>query len=143
MKIIAFYIKQTMVLGTVGFLVWLCISWWHIGWFWASDTHYAWLFALAVTALFLLLVCTPIQALLSKLRSDPIAHLSGFLTGPLVVFLYLSLNTHFELTWSNYVTRQAWMHFIFGLLGLWFSVNYRRRFGPNNSFKPNPLRGSA
>ncbi|MEJ2791486.1 MULTISPECIES: hypothetical protein [unclassified Pseudoxanthomonas] len=143
MKIIAFYIKQIILLGTAGFLAWLCIGWWHIGWFWASDDHYAWAIALTLTAFFLLLVCAPIQAVLSKLRSDWIAYLSGLLSGPLAVFLYLALKTQFEVTWHNYVTRQAWMHLIFGLLGLWFARNYRRRFGPNNSFKPNPLRGSA
>lgn len=136
MKTATFYIKQIIFLGTAGFLAWLCIGWWHLGWFWGSDTHFAWFFALALTAFFLVAVCTPIQAALS-LRSDWISYLGGILAGPLAVILYLALNTQFDATWHNYVVRQAWMHFIFGLLGLWYSVNYRRRFGPNNSFKPS------
>jgi hypothetical protein len=143
MKIVAFYIKQIIGLGTAGFFAWLCIGWWKMGWFWASDTHYAWLIALAAVAFFLVLICTPIQLALVKVHSDWVAYLAGLLAGPLAVVLHLALNTHFQLTWQNYVERQAWMHLIFGLLGLWFSVNYRRRLGPNNSFKPKPLRGSA
>ncbi|MBD9437634.1 hypothetical protein IB223_16175 [Pseudoxanthomonas sp. PXM03] len=143
MKIIAFYIKQIILLGTTGFLAWLCVGWWHIGWFWANDAHYAWLIALALVALFLLLICTPIQVSISKVRNDSVAYLGGLLAGPTAILLYLALNTRFELNGQNYVTHQAWMHVIFGLLGLWFSFNYRRRFGPNNSFKPKPLRGSA
>lgn len=143
MKVLAFYIRQIIGLGTAGFLAWLCIGWWKIGWFWASDTHFAWLFSLALVAFFLILVCTPIQLALAKVRSDWVAYLAGLLAGPIAVMLYLALHTNFQPTWQNYFARQAWMHLIFCLLGLWFSVNYRRRLVSNNSFKPNSLRGSA
>ena len=142
MRIVAFYFKQIVLLGTAGFLSWLCTGWWHMGWFWANETHHAWLIALALTCFFLVLVCTPIQSAMSRLRSDWLAHLGGLLAVPLAVFVYLAFNTRFAFTWHDHVVHQVWMHLIFGLLGLFFSIAYRRRFGPNHSFNPTPSPGT-
>jgi hypothetical protein len=141
MKIVAFYAKQIFGLGTLGFVLWLCIGWWKLGWFWAADTHWAWLIALALVGLFLVLVCTPIQLAVKSVKKDGLAYALGAISGPTAVLLHLALNTRFQLTINDYVVRHAYMHVLFAFLGLLFAINYRRRFGPNNSFKPRPLRG--
>jgi len=38
MKTLVFLLKQILLLGSVGFVAWLCIGWWRLGWFWAKDT---------------------------------------------------------------------------------------------------------
>ena len=132
-----------MGLGTLGLFLWLCIGWWHLGWFWATDTHWAWLIALGLVGFFLVLICTPIQFAARKIRSDAVAYALGIISGPIAVIAYLVLHTRFEPTFSNYIVRQISMHALFAILGLLFAISYRRRFGPNNSFKPTPLRGAA
>jgi len=142
MKALIFLLKQTLLLGTVGFVAWLCIGWWRLGWFWAKDTPQAWLLALGIVGVFLTLVAIPIQFLLRSVSSNW-ALAAGALSGPLAVVLHLFVNTRFPVTFDNYVVRQAIMHIIFASLGAWFSFNYRRMFRPNNSFEPTPLRGAA
>jgi hypothetical protein len=135
MKVIVFYIKQIMGLGTAGFFAWLCIGWWKIGWFWASDIHYAWLIALATVTFFLILICTPIQFVLARAKNSA-SYLAGLLSGPLAVMLHVATNTHFQLNFQNCIIRPMWMHLIFALIGLWFSINYKCWLGRNNSFNP-------
>jgi len=142
MKALIFLLKQTLLLGTVGFVALICIGWWRLGWFWAKDTPQAWLIALGIVGVFLALVAIPIQFLLRSVSSIW-ALAAGALSGPLAVVLHLFVNTRFPVTFDNYVVRQAIMHIIFASLGAWFSFNYRRMFRPNNSFKPTQLRGAA
>jgi len=123
-----FYLKQTMMLGTVGFGLWLLYGWWQLCLSWASDTHEAWLFALLLVAAFLLFVCTPVQRLSTKLKNHGYAYILGLLSGPLAVVIFLAAFTYYPMDFTNYITRQWPMHFIFGFLGLWFSFNYQKAF---------------
>lgn len=138
MKIVAFYTKQIFGLGTLGFFLWLCVGWWKLGWFWAIDTHLAWIIALALVGFFLIAVCTPIQLAIRKSRNDALAYVLGAISGPVGVIAYLALNTRFEPNLSDYIVRQAVIHVLFAFLGLLFSVGYRRRFGPDNSPMDSP-----
>jgi|SRR5882724_3039391 len=142
MKTLIFLLKQILLLGTVGFVAWMSIGWWHRGWFWAKDTPQAWLLALGIVGVFLTLVAIPIQFLLRSVSSRW-ALAAGALSGPLAIVLHLFLNTRFPVTFDNYVVRMAFMHIIFASLGTWFSFNYRRTFRPYNSLKPPLLRGAA
>jgi hypothetical protein len=142
MKALIFLLKQTLLLGTVGFVAWMCVGWWHRGWFWARDTPQAWLLALGIVGVFLTLVATSTQFLLRSVSSSW-ALAAGALSGPLAVVLHLFVNTRVPVTLDNYVVRLAFMHIIFASLGAWFSFNYRRMFRPNNSSRPTPLRGAA
>ena len=135
-RVVIFYLKQTVMLGTVGFVLWLLYGWWRMGWFWASDTHVVWFFALLLVAAFLLLVCTPVQWLGARLRKHNYAYLLGMLSGPLAVLAFLGTFTHYPVDFTNYISRQWPMHFIFGVLGLWFSFNYQKHIGHNKPLEP-------
>ncbi len=127
-KTVTFYLKQTVMLGTVGFGLWLLYGWWRLGLSWASDTPVVWLFALLLVAAFLLFVCTPVQWLSAGLKNHGHAYFLGLLSGPLAVVVFLVAFTHYPVDFTNYISRQWPMHFIFGFLGLWFSFNYQKTF---------------
>ncbi|MFC5579482.1 hypothetical protein ACFPOA_15850 [Lysobacter niabensis] len=143
MKAVLFYLKQILLLGTAGFAVFVLVAWWHIGPFLASDTPQAWLFALALVATFLVTVATPVQLACRFFRAPRAALVAGFLSGPLAVVIAFLLFTRYPLTFNSYVSRALFPHVLFSLIGLCFAFNFQRWLGPNNSFKPKPLRGSA
>jgi len=141
LKIVAFYLKQIIGLGTLGFLVWLCVGWWRFGLIWSTDMFSVWFIALALAGYFVVLICTPIQLAVRRIKTDWLAYVLGILSGPIGVCTYLLINRRLEPSVDSYINRYLLMHSVFALLGLLFSIFYRRRFGPNNSFKPSPLRG--
>ena len=142
MKLSAFYLKQIIALGTAGFAAFVAVAWWHIGFFWARDTFEAWLFALVLVGLFLILVATPLQLLCRLSFSKVLPYLAGFASGPIGVWVALLSRSH-PINFEWYVSRQIFFHVVFASIGLLFAFFFQRRAGPNNSFKPKPLRGSA
>jgi len=83
--------------------------------------------ALFLVASFVLSVCAPVQWLAIKLKKGKCAYLFGLISGPISVFMFLAVFTHYHVNFHNYVFRQWLMHVIFGVLGLWFSINYQKR----------------
>jgi hypothetical protein len=144
MQAVLFYLKQTLLLGTGGFAMFVIASWWRTGPFWASDTPQAWLFALALVATFFVTVATPIQLVCRFFRAPRAAALvAGVLSGPLAIVITLLLFTRYPLTFDSYFSRALFLHILLAFIGLFFAFNFQRWLGPNNSFKPKPLRGSA
>ena len=143
MKIIAFYVKQIILLGTVGFAAFLLLAWWQFGAFWASDTPQAWLLALALVAVFIVLVATPLQLLCRLSSARLLPYLIGAASGPIGVLFALLFFSRYQIGFEWYVSRVLFFHIAFSFIGLLFSVAFQRWAGPNNSFKPTPLRGAA
>ena len=126
-RIVLFYLAQTVLLGSVGFAIWVLYGWWRLGVFWTADTPEAWLFALLLVAALVLLICTPVQWIARKLKNRKYAYLFGLISGPVGVMTFLAVFTHYQMDFTNYILRQWLMHLIFGGLGLWFSINYHNR----------------
>jgi hypothetical protein len=143
MKIIAFYLKQILLLGTTGFAAFVAVAWWHIGVFWASDTPQAWLLALFLVTLFLVLIATPLVLLSRLTHSKALPYIAGFASGPIGVWTALLTYSHYPIGLEWYVSRVLFFHVVFASIGLLFAFSFQRWAGPNNSFKPKPLRGSA
>lgn len=143
LRVLGFYLVAIAVLGSLGFIGWL--------WsdrllfrapFWPTDAIATWAIALAVTGVFLALVCLPLLLLTARFRTH-LAAFVGLLSGPVFVWLLLALRNE-PLSLRNYLTAPGVvpLHLIFAAIGLLFALGLRV-YGPNNSFKPNSLRGSA
>jgi hypothetical protein len=143
LRAVAFHLISVVVLGSLGFLGWL--------WsdqllfsvpFWTADPFGAWCIALVVTGLFLTFACLPIQFVTSRARTHW-AVLAGFLSGPLFVSLLLVLRDE-PPSLRNYLVAPGVLslHLLFAAIGVLFAIGFRR-YGPNHSFKPTPLRGAA
>ena len=141
-RVLAFYLTSIAMLGSLGFMGWLWSDriLFHSP-LWPVDALTTWLIALVITAAFLIAVCTPLQLLASGSR--PLSVLAGALSGPAFVWLLLTLRDE-PLSLRNYLTAPGVvpLHLIFATIGLLFALGFRV-YGPNNSFKPKPLRGSA
>ncbi|MCH6485466.1 hypothetical protein MMG85_18095 [Pseudoxanthomonas sp. LH2527] len=143
MKIVVFDLEQIVLLGTAGFATFLFVAWWQVGVFWASDTPQTWLLALALVAAFIIVVATPLQLLCRFSSARLLPYFIGVASGPIGVLFALLLFSRYPVGFEWYVSRVLFFHIVFSLIGLLFSVAFQRWAGPNNSFKPNPLRGSA
>ena len=144
MKLARFLAIQTLVLGVFAFFVWTFLALrntWTLRL--SLDALSALGFAVAVTALFLLLVALPLQKLIGRAASLPLRLVVGAISGPLGVWLgYLAFSSvPIDPYW--YIIRAWTLHVVYGGVGLCFAWSWHRRLRPNNSFKPNPLRGSA
>ena len=136
MKFVRFFLLQVVVLGTLGFAMWVAYLSVRSGHFAiASDEPQAWLFALFLIACFLLFVGAPLQWLFRKSPWRAVRYLVGLISGPLGVVLALYLFSHYPFGFEYYFHREILLHTIFSFIGLCFAFNVTRLW-PNNSFKP-------
>ena len=142
MKIIAFYLKQIILLGTAGFAAFLFFAWWQVGVFLASDTPQAWLLALVLVAVFIILVATPLQLLCRLSSAKLLPYLIGAASGPIGVLLALLFFSRYPVGFEWYVSRVLFFHIVFSLIGLLFSVAFQRWVGPNNSCMDSSVKQS-
>ena len=143
MKLVRFFIVQAVLLGSCAFVVWalLVSPTWPLSF--SSDTLAAIAAGIALTGMFLLVVCWPIQLALRSSRSLVARLLSGVVAGPTGVWLGLLVLSNYPIDWEWYVSRAWALHAVYAGVGTCFALAWHRRLRPNNSFKPNPLRGSA
>ena len=144
MKLARFLALQALILGTAALIAWsLLIS----PGLWAFrlsvDTLAALGFAVLLTALFLLLIALPVQALLGRSAALPLRLVVGALSSPLGVWLGLLVLSSYPIEAHWYIIRSWALHAVYAGVGACFALAWHRRLRPNNSFKPTPLRGAA
>jgi len=132
MKIIVFYLKQFVLLGTAGFTAFLAVAWWHVGVFWASDTPQVWIFAVLLVALFIVLVATPFQLFCRLYSAKSLPYAAGIFSGPIGVVIALMVFSHYPVNFEWYVNRVLFYHIAFVSIGLLFSIAFQRWAGPDN-----------
>jgi hypothetical protein len=130
-KILSFYFKQVLLLGTIGYGMFIAPEWWTFGPFLAADELQTWLFALALVATFLVAFATPLQLACRALRLEKPALFVGFVSGPLAVVFVLFFFTHYSFTVRDYISRAMVLHIIFAVVGLCFAFNFQRWLGHN------------
>ena len=144
MKLVRFFIVQSALLGLCAFAAWALLTSPGAWPFSASlDTLGAAVFGIVLTAMFLFAVAVPFQLALRGNRSLAVRLLVGALSGPVGVWLGLLVFSNYPINWEWYGSRAWTLHVVFAGVGVCFSWVWHRRLRPNNSFKPNPLRGPA
>ena len=144
MKFARFLAFQALTLGAAALVAWSLLT---LPGLWAFrlslDTLASLGFAVLLTALFLLLVALPLQALLGRSAALPLRLAVGALSGPLGVWLGLLVLSSYPIEAHWYIIRSWALHAVYAGVGVCFALAWHRRLRPNNSFKPKPLRGSA
>ena len=123
-QIATFYIKQVLLLGTAGFLIFQIMAWFQVGWFWASDAFQAWLLSLIIVSIFLAFVCFPILWLSSKFGIGKWSIILSAVSGPVVVIICVVIISNRQPSLYNYFIWPANMHLIFSIVGLLFGLSY-------------------
>ena len=129
-RVFGFYFLAALTLGSLCFVGWLSSDWLFFrGPFWPGDAFLTWALALAATASFVILICTPLQLLATKFPA-PLALLAGVLSGPLFVWLLLMLRSETP-TIYNYLSAPGviHLHVLFAAIGLLFAVGFRHVYG--------------
>lgn len=125
---IKFYILQVLILGSAGFFAWVSYGWLRYGFGWYSDTPLAYVLALILIGLFILVVCLPVQIICKNFGNSLAAYILGLLSGSIGVLVFVELFTKRPLT-AKYFLQDLWLyHAILGVLGIWFCFNFRRKF---------------
>ena len=120
-----FYFKQTLLLGTLGFLIFQVIGWLSLGpFFWASDNLEVWFFSLFAVATYLLLIGTPVIWLINQLKLQKWLIVLSCFSGLITVFIYLLFFGRREPSFYNYFIWPWNMYLIFGVIGLLFGLSY-------------------
>ena len=144
MKLARFFIVQAVILGSGAFVSWALLvspSAWPL--IFSLDTLAAVAAGIALTAMFLLVVCWPIQLALRSGRSLLAHVLAGVVSGPIGVWIGLLVLSNYPIDWQWYVSKAWALHAVYAGAGACFALAWHRRLRPNNSFKPTPLRGAA
>lgn len=119
------YFKQTLFLGTLGFLIFQVIGWLSLGrFFWASDNLEVWFLSLFAVAAYLLLIGTPVIWLINKLQLQKWLIVLSCFSGLITVFIYLFVFGRREPSFYNYFIWPWNMYLIFGVIGLLFGLSY-------------------
>ena len=144
MKLVRFFIVQSVLLGSCAFAAWaLLLSRGTWPFILSLDTLHAAGAGIVLTAAFLLSIATPLQLTLGSNRSLVFRILVGAASGPAGVWLGLLVLSNYPIGWEWYGSRAWALHVVFAGVGVYFAVLWHRRLRPNNSFKPMPLRGTA
>ena len=144
MKIVRFFIAQSVLLGSCAFAVWaLLVSPGTWPFSLSLDTLGAAAVGISLTAMFLLAVAAPFQLALRSNCSLVARTLVGAASGPVGVWLGLLVLSNYPISWEWYSSRAWALHAVFAGVGMCFATLWHRRLRPNNSFKPTPLRGAA
>jgi len=144
MKLTRFFIVQALALGSCAFVAWALLAsrgTWPLRF--SLDTIAALGAGIALTALFLLVVAWPVQLAIRGQAPLVTRIVAGLVSGPVGVWLGLVVLSSYPVNWDWYVSRAWALHSVYAGIGLCFALAWHRRLRPNNSFKPNPLRGSA
>jgi hypothetical protein len=141
MRLLRFFVGQSILLGSGAFVIWMALATHPSGPPDLSlDTLAALGFSILVTAAFLLVVASPLQLIA---RSFPGRLAAGVLAGPIGVWAGLLLLSSYPVTWGWYVTKVWALHVVYTLVGTAFGWAWWAKLRPNNSSKPTPLRGAA
>jgi hypothetical protein len=140
MRVAIFYLKQTVLLGTIGYGLFVFVAVAYAGPFLVSGAWLMeWLFALALAAAFSLFLVTPLQLLFRRLSNGWPSISAGVLAGPVaVVIALLVLRT--PKSFHLYVTDALLLHLLLASLGVLFAFNFHRWLGHNkrlNAIAPN------
>lgn len=127
MRLITFYIKHVVLLGTPAFAAWVAALWIRLGFFWSSDIWLVWLFALCLVALFVVIVATPLQLLSRMTKSKALPYVVGFLSGPVGVWIGLATQSRYPIGFEWYVDRTKFFHAVFAMIGLIFAFSFQRQ----------------
>lgn len=131
MRVAIFYLTQALLLGTIGYGLFVFAAAAYAGPFLANGAWVTeWLLALALAAAFSLLLVTPLQLLFRRLSNGWPSVSAGVLAGPVaVVIVLLFLGT--PKSFYFFVTDALVLHVLLASLGLLFAVNFHRWLGHN------------
>lgn len=129
MKIIrafGYCIAASFVLGSGGFIGWILLDWLLFKRpFWPADILFSWSLAVLVTAIFLTLICVPLQLLARRFNAVVIV-LASLLSGPFFVWILLILRGE-PFTARNYIYAPGviQLHVLFFIIGVLFSIFFK------------------
>ena len=125
-KLIVFYSKQILILGSLAFGMWIFESWMRTGELWEGNLHALWLLTIVLAAIQLVTITTPLLMLLKRVRYQiPLYYMAAMMSGPLGVALFLWHFTQLPLDWYNYLIWPQSEHIIGATLSLGFAHNMR------------------